>query len=59
VGRIAIGFDATVRGDPVDARVTISFTDVGSTTVRKPDWVENASRRSGTSTPVVGRPLGS
>jgi len=59
VGRIAIGFDATVRGDPVDARVTISFTDVGSTTVRKPDWVENASRRSGTSTPVVVRPLGS
>lgn len=58
VGRIGIGFDATVRGRPVEGQVTIAFTDVGSTNVREPAWVENVSAKSGTSTPVAGRPLG-
>ncbi|SFR93366.1 hypothetical protein SAMN05216559_1281 [Halomicrobium zhouii] len=58
VGRIAIGFDAIVRDRPVEAQLTIAFTDVGSTRVTEPAWVENVSGQSGTSTPVVGRPLG-
>jgi|GEM_PF-2785138 len=58
VGRIAIGFDAIVRDRPVQAQITIAFTDVGSTRVTEPAWVENVSGQSGTSTPVVGQPLG-
>lgn len=54
VARIVIGFDATVRDRPVEARMTIAFTDVGSTNVTEPDWAENVSSRSETSTPVAG-----
>lgn len=51
VKRVAIGFQATVQGRPVDARVTIDFTNVGSTTVSEPGWAENVSSRRATSTP--------
>lgn len=50
VDRLAIGFDATVRGTPVSVRMTIDFSDVGSTTVSEPAWTENASRHSPTPT---------
>lgn len=43
VDRVAIGFDATVQGRPVEARVTIEFINVGSTTVSEPAWVENVT----------------
>jgi hypothetical protein len=45
VDRIAIGFEATQEGDPVEARMTIDFADVGSTNVSAPDWVDRATVR--------------
>lgn len=50
VERAAIGFNTTRRGEAVDARITIEFTDVGSTDVSEPGWVENATSRLGTPT---------
>lgn len=55
VDRLTIGFDATFLDRYVDVRVVIDVTDVGSTVVDEPDWVENASWNARASTPGEDR----
>jgi hypothetical protein len=43
VDRVAITFEATYGDAVVDVRLTYDVTDVGSTTVTEPDWVENVT----------------
>lgn len=43
VERLSLGYDATVDGERVDMRFTMHVHSVGTTTVRRPDWVDTAS----------------
>lgn len=52
VDRVAIGFDATVQEDPVEVRITLDVTEVGSTDVSEPGWTENVSRPHDSQTPT-------
>lgn len=40
---VAVGFEGTVDGEPVEARLRIGFSNVGSTKVSKPAWAQNFS----------------
>lgn len=55
VDRIAVSFDATYRDRPTRVRVTIDFSNVGSTTVAEPTWLTEAraNRTNATATPVT------
>ncbi|MFB6223571.1 MAG: hypothetical protein ABEH86_07865 [Haloarcula sp.] len=46
VEALRLVFDAERSGKQVQVTQDIRVTNVGSTTVRKPDWVANTTKRS-------------